>query len=180
MKNLSLLLGLFALFLLPACENTEATPPAEEAPGMSADEARSQIDSLIQVFLSTYSTKNPDNMAAMVTDDLHFFGTDSAEVITNSAGFREQMSNDFKLFETARFEAVRHRSIVLDEDNELASAVFEVPVTMTAGEQSNRAVIRFAQTFRREGDSWRLVQGMASFPSRGQSSAELVAKMNAD
>jgi ketosteroid isomerase-like protein len=110
--------------------------------------------------------------------DFMFFGTDVAEVVKSWAAFDTLKGYDFQLFESVKFGELQHLAIQMSSDGSLASAVYQVPMEMKMGGQTSTSMFRLAFTFKKEDGSWKAVQGMAAFPSTGQSSAELVKKMH--
>ena len=151
--------------------------PQKPIPDMAKEKVA--LEATIGSFESAYESKD---MAAMKklfsqSDDVAWFGTDSAEVIRGWAQWEKQMNDDWQLFETIKMAPPRNLSIILDPYAEMASAIFEAPTDVTMAGQSLHMLIRFSSALRKENGEWRFVQGTVGAASVGQSSAEMVAKM---
>jgi len=170
MNRLSSLLAIVAL--LAGCG------PPKTSPGDAAAEKKA-IETLVSDFWKGYEAKNVAATLKLYTSsgDLLFFGTDSAEVIRTIPQWENQAKNDWELFQTVKFGALKNIAVLLAGDGELGSIVCEIPVDMTVGGQQSHSLFRFAGIARKENGGWRLVHGMVAIATVGQSSSELVAKM---
>lgn len=162
---------LIVLGLLSSCS------PQKPMPDIAKEKA--EIESAITNFENAYQSKDPAAMKKLFSqsDDIAWFGTDSAEVIRGWAQWEKQMSDDWQVFESIKMETTRNLSILVDNDAQLASAIFETPTDVTMAGQSPHMLFRFASTLRKENGEWRFVQGIDAIATVGQSSAEMVAKM---
>ncbi len=153
--------------------------PSKLSPADIASEKQA-IESLVNDFWKAYDTKDLAATTKVFSNsgELMFFGTDSAEVIRNIAEWESQAKNDWELFQSVKFGQMKNVSTVVSSDGELGSIVCEMPADLTIGGEQTHVLFRFAGTMRKEQAEWRLVQGMVAMATVGQSSAELVAKMN--
>jgi ketosteroid isomerase-like protein len=137
------------------------------------------IKNAIANFQKGYEAKDANSVMNLFSSapDFMFFGTDVAEVVKSWAAFDTLKGYDFQLFESVKFGEVQHLAIQVSSDGSLASAVYQVPMEMKIGGQTSSSMFRLAFTFKKEDGLWKVVQGMAALPSTGQSSAELVKKM---
>jgi ketosteroid isomerase-like protein len=152
--------------------------PKALSPEQVAQE-KEAINNLISNYHKGYETKDHDVIKNLIsnTADFMFFGSDVAEVLKSSADMDTLKNYDFQLFESAKFGEPQHLAIQVSNDGSLASAVYQVPLEMKIGGETSNSMFRLAFTFRKEDGAWKIVQGMAAFPSTGQSSAELVKQM---
>ena len=159
------------LALLSGCS------PQKPAPDIARE--KTAIEAAITGFENAYQTKDGGAMKKLFSqsDDIAWFGTDSAEVIKGWAQWEKQMNDDWQVFESIRMGTPRNLSILVDNDAQMASAIFESPVDVTMAGQSPHMLFRFGSTLRKENGEWRFVQGTVAVASVGQSSAEMAAKM---
>lgn len=162
-----------AISVLAGCAPKALTPE-------QVAQEKESIKTAIENFSKGYEAKDAKAIMNMFSSapDFMFFGTDVAEVIKSWAAFDTLKEYDFQLFESVKFGELQHLSIQVSSDGSLASAVYQVPMEMKMGGQTSSSMFRFAFTFKKEDGSWKVVQGMAAFPSTGQSSAELVKQMS--
>jgi len=148
-------------------------------PEMTADQKATEIEAIksqITKFFIAYEVRDVELAKSVVSPsgDFHAFGTDAAEVMRNQSDFEKQVEDDLKLFESVKTGELKNLSVQISNNADLASAYYEIPVVVTIGGETSKSMLRFAQTFRKENGEWRMVQSIASSPSTGQSSAELV------
>jgi len=137
------------------------------------------IKSQIEQFVKAYEARDIELALGFIStaEDLLVFGTDQAEVITSRSDFEKQLTDDMQLFESIKSGERKSLSIQISNCGDLASAYYELPFEVTVSGETSTFLLRFAQTFRNEHGDWRIVQSLASSPSTGQSSAELVREM---
>jgi ketosteroid isomerase-like protein len=132
-----------------------------------------RVDSLLQA----YGRKDLARvMAAVDSEAIVAFGTDSSEVRRGGAAFARQMREDFALWDSTRFGPVRDVTVQSTggATGALATALFAVPADIyTAGGRRTHVLLRFATTWRRRDSGWRLVQEMSAVATVGQSAADL-------
>lgn len=137
------------------------------------------IENQIQKILSGYSEKDYEAVLGVFSesDELIVFGTDVNEIFRSKSEFKEQLKNDFQLFESVKFGELQNLSIRISKSGDLAVAVFEAPAEMEFDGLIFHTFFRSARTFIKENGSWLLVQSLSATPSEGESSAELVEEM---
>jgi ketosteroid isomerase-like protein len=167
------LLYLFALTLFFTSCNQDEMSSKQLASEKNA------IEDQIQKLLSGYSAKDIEAVKSVfsASDELIVFGTDAREVFRSLSDWEEQLNNDFQLFESAKFGALQNLSIQISKSGDLAVAFFEAPAEMIFEGQTYPSFFRSARTFKKENDSWLIVQSLSATASEGQSSAELVKQM---
>lgn len=139
------------------------------------------VETVVANFWKAYETKDAEVVNKLIssTTPLAFFGTDSAEVIKGADDWKTQMRNDMKLFDSFKAGEPKNVSTEVSSTGDMAATISELPVDMKMGKQKMHALARFAFTLKKEKDDWRITQGMVAFATKGQSSAEMVAKMKA-
>jgi hypothetical protein len=139
---------------------------------------KGEIAAALVRFWQAYERKDLATMSGLLTNssDLTFFGSDAAEVIKTRRDWEDLMRNDWQLFESTKFGEPRNLAIQISDDRKLASAVYEVQDVSIVDGKSVESLDRFAVTMRKESGAWRVVHGMTAVATRGQSSAEIVAR----
>jgi len=167
------ILVLFSIVLIAGCGPQKLTDE------QIATEKKA-IEGLITKFHSAYEAKDVAGITDLFSKgELMFFGTDSAEVLKNASDVQKEFKADSELVGSAKLGTTRNLSIQVASMGDLASAVYEVPADIVIGGKSSHALIRFAMTFKKENNVWKIVQVEVAFATTGQSSAELVEKMKA-
>jgi ketosteroid isomerase-like protein len=140
---------------------------------------KEKIKTRIEAFVNAYEKKDMNTVIAMLSTSNSFFflGSDIAEKNYNISDFQNQMDHDWELFDNIDFGQIRNESIIISDSGDLAVAIYEIPVSADVGGSAAKFVLRMTNTFVKEKGMWQLVQGMASIPSVGESSAELIQKL---
>ena len=133
---------------------------------------RAQVESRVHELLNAYATNDQDAVPRLVDrHDLAIYGSDISEFVQTPAGLRQMMSDDFRLWHTAKFGAIRNLDIRVGGD--LATAFFDTP--FSAGGQPAVSV-RFATTWRNANDVWLLTQSSNAVPTVDSSARDLLKR----
>jgi len=145
---------------------------------MEVDRDRAEVVATVMRFWQAYERKDLAALSNMLTaaDDFIFFGSDAAEVVRTRGKWEELMRDDWLLFETLRFAEPRNIAVQMSADKQLASIVYEVTDFSLVEGKKIESLDRFAMTMRKEAGAWRVVQGMTAVATKGESSAEIVAR----
>ena len=157
-RRLPLLLA--AALALGGC----ATPRSE------ADDRR-EVQARVAELLQHYAANRPEAVLSMLDERFIVYGSDLSERIVGPAALRQMMSDDFRLWRSARFGTPRDMDLRIAP--ELATAYFHVPFAAGGGPE---VVVRFSTTWRRTSEGWRLTQLANTVPTVGSSAAELLRR----
>lgn len=151
---------------------------AQLAPHAPTSSVSRTIVSRVDALLQAYGHKDLARvMAAVDSEAIVAFGTDSSEVRRGGAAFARQMREDFALWDSTRFGPLRDVTVQSTgaAPGAMATALFAVPadVYTAGGGRPTHVLLRFATTWRRRDAGWRLVQEMSAVATVGQSAAEL-------
>jgi ketosteroid isomerase-like protein len=151
--------------------------PPRRAP-MESDRDKAEVVATVVRFWQAYERKDLATLSNMLTtaDDFTFFGSDAAEVVKTRREWEDLMRNDWQFFETIRFGEPSNIAIQISADKQLASIMYEVTDISLVGGKNVESLDRFAMTMRKENGAWRIVHGMTAVATKGESSAEIVAR----
>lgn len=149
---------------------------------LSSDQINSEKDKIkarIESFLISYTKKDMNTIINMLSasKEFHFLGSDVSEINKNKSDFQNQLDQDWKLFDSVQFGEIRNLSIRISDCGDLAVAVYDAPMTVVVKGNQSKFFFRMSNTFVKENNLWQLVQGLASIPSVGESSVELIQKL---
>lgn len=159
-----------ALLIASGC-NSEQQPEAQ----VDLASEREAAETVIREYFDGYEAEewNQVQRALTTSNDFLFFGTDSTEVSTSVSSFHELLSKDWQVLDNIQIGEFRNLSALIDEDAQLASLMYEATFSgVPTGGNRFEVLVRFAHTLRKEDGRWRLVQGMATIPTTGNSSSE--------
>jgi len=152
---------------------------SEKLTSEQVDSEKDKIRTRIESFLISYAKKDMNTIVSMLSSskEFNFLGSDVSEINKNKADFQNQLDQDWKLFESVHFGEIRNLSIRISDCGDLAVAVFDAPMTIVVKGNQSKFFFRMSNTFVKENGLWQLVQGLASVPSVGESSVELIQKL---
>ncbi len=134
---------------------------------------RVQIQSRVHALLTAYAADNQDAVIQLVdTQAFSFYGSDISEFAHTPAALRRMMTDDFKLWHTAKFGKPENLDIRVSRD--MATAFFDVPFSAGGGPE---VTVRLATVWRKVNGVWLLIQSANSVPTMGSSARELLRKM---
>lgn len=171
MKILSIIF--IVTFIISGCKSDNLT--TEQINSESV-----KIKTRIESFLQSYSKKDINTVITMLSTskEFHFLGSDISEISRSKSDFQNQLDQDWKLFDSIHFGEIRNLAVKISVCGDLAVAVYEAPMTVVVRSNQSKFIFRMANTFVKENGLWQLVQGLASIPSIGESSVELIQKLN--
>lgn len=142
---------------------------------VTANMERVQIEARVQALLTAYAADNQDAVLRLVdTRAFSFYGSDISEFAHTAAELKQMMTDDFKLWHTARFGKIRNLDIRMSRD--LASAFFNVPFSADGGSD---VMVRLTTVWRKVHGVWLLTQSANSVPTTGSSARKLLQHMPA-
>lgn len=155
---------LLSLTTLASCANV--TRPSVETAG------RFEVEDRLTQLLAAYAANDQEQIVRML-DPVQFtiYGSDLSEVIRTPADLRQMMTDDFRLWRTAKFGELQDLDIRVQGN--LASAFFHVP--FSAGGQPPLSV-RFSTVWRKIDGQWFLTQSANTVPTVGSSARELLKR----
>lgn len=124
----------------------------------------------VQALLNAYERDDSQAVLSMMeANEFSVYGTDASEVIHTRAELTTMMENDFKLWHSAKFGAMR--DVAINVHGDCGSVFFQIP--FSAGGSPN-ILVRFATVWRRVKGVWRLTMSSNSVPTVGSSAADLL------
>lgn len=166
MRNLRQLCGgyccLLLLVVLGSCAST----------GKDAQSDRAQVAAAVRTLLTAYAANDQEAVIRLIdTREFSFYGSDVSEIVHSSDQLRQLMTEDFKLWGSAKFGQISDMDIRVGRD--LATAFFNVP--FSAGGAS-LVTVRVSTVWRKVGGVWLLTQSANSVPTVGSSTRELLKR----
>lgn len=137
------------------------------------------IESVAVDYNNQVAAKNTDAILKLFSNspEFVFIGTDSAEVFRSMNQCRSHLEVDWQLLDVSRVGDLRNVSILISNDGDLASMLYEVPWDMNFAGQTMHALVRFAMTMTKENSEWHIIQGLGQMATVGQSSEDMLAQM---
>ncbi len=167
-----LILIICTIMIIAGCNSNKLT---ENQINSEKDKIRARIES----FLLSYEKKEMNTILGMLSNskDFFFLGSDIVEINRSKTDFQNQLDKDWSLFDSISFGEIRKLTIRLSECGDMATALYEVPVSTTVKDNQSKFFFRMTLVFLNENGLWQIIQGDVSIPSVGESSAELNQKL---
>ncbi len=133
---------------------------------------RSQLETRVHALLTAYAADNQEAVWQMTdTASVSFYGSDVSEHATSKPQLQQMMSDDFKLWHTARFGAPHDLDIRLGGD--LATTLFDVPFSAGGGPDVD---VRMFVVWKKVHGEWLVTQSASSVPTVGSSARDLLRR----
>lgn len=158
--------SLIAVIGFVACNAAPAATPRDADVAALMSQARQ--------FLDAYAA-NDQRTALKMIDPQHFtmYGSDVAEIAHGSAGLRQFMDEDHRLWRAAKFGAIEHFDSRAGA--EYASAFFDVPFSVGGAAP---VPVRVSTVWHKVGSQWLLTQSSNCVPTTGSSASEALHKQD--
>lgn len=169
MKTYLLILISIILLLNSSCGPQKPQP-------LSAEQVNKEKEAIIEVikkFNEAYQTKNFSPIIDLLSKDVIFFGTDSAEVIKSLAEFQEELQKQWKVYDSIIFGNIVDMSIIMDNNASFASVIYGIPCDLISGDKQEHLFLRYARTLKKENNRWVIVSGIVGATTKGLSNTEL-------
>lgn len=130
---------------------------------LSAEQIKQEKQDIIAVNEAYNNASEREDFAAIVetlSDEVNFFGTDSAEVIKSFSDFKEKMITQWETYDSIEYGDMQDVSIKMDPNGNLASIIFGVPLTVSRNEVVNSYYLRVSRTLEKKGENWLISQGI--------------------
>lgn len=121
-------------------------------------------------FLDSYAKGDNDAVLRQVDPKVVVYGSDIAEVFRGSAGVREMLTADHRLWGGA-VSIGDMRDISVVSSGPLSAITFDAPFELRGG---SPIMVRFSMVWKHEAAGWRLLQCANSTPTVGQSAEALL------
>ncbi len=130
----------------------------------------------LKAFFEAYGRKDVDKIKNKVAKGSHIvaFGTDIDEIMTSDKEWSDLVDSDFKLMEQIEFFPPDYANVQISENGNMGTVFCQNKVKIKMHDQSNTVPTRIAATFVRDSGDWKIVQWMASFPTEGHSTNEIL------
>jgi ketosteroid isomerase-like protein len=171
MKNFILLL-LISSFLYVSCGPKEHEGVPIEVK-MKEEQA---VWDVIEKYNEAYANKDFPGLVDYMSQDVVFFGTDSAEVIKSLAEYKEAMEKQWELYDSMVYGKIdeQDKFIEMDRNATLASVIFGAPLELTIDGKKATYFLRLHRTLKKENKRWLIVTGLVGIASTGQSTGDLL------
>ncbi len=107
---------------------------------------------VIEKYNNAYANKDFAGLVDYMSQDVVFFGTDSAEVIKSLAEYKEAMEKQWEQYDSMVFGKIEEseKFLQMDRNATLASVLFGAPLFLTVDGVENRVFVRVHRTLKKE------------------------------
>lgn len=155
MKKFYGILFLMVIILVSSCE-----PPKE----ILTTEKRKDEEQKIITTIENYNKANENRdwyaLVETLADEVVFFGTDSAEVITSFAEYKKAIEKQWQEYEKMGYSSLSDVSVQMDNEATFASIIFGHKVDLTKGGITKSYYMRGARILKKEKNKWVIVSGI--------------------
>lgn len=123
------------------------------------------VKQIVIHFMQAYASRDIDACMRLIAADkpLLIFGTNADEIFKTADEVRQSLIRDFGVMSNVRWGDVKH--IAIETDQNLATAMIELPVRYVAENKEEKTMFRYAFVLRFNQNAWQIVNAMASVPA---------------
>jgi ketosteroid isomerase-like protein len=130
---------------------------------LTPEQLQKEKDAIVKLnndFNKASQEKNWTAMIDMLSKDVLFFGTDSAEVIKTFAEFKKKMTQQWATYESLTYGNLVDVCVQMDNQATFASIFFGVPLDLIQNGHKTHYFLRGARTLKKEDEKWVIVTGI--------------------
>lgn len=165
-----LLLLIISLLFFSACG-------PDKPQGLTQDvimKEKQEVLDVIKKYNTAYANKDFAGLVDYMSQEVIFFGTDSAEVITSLAEYKDAMEKQWKLYDSMKYGEMVDVFVEMDRNATLASVIYGAPLELTIEDKTIRYFVRVHRTLKKENNQWLIVTGLVGIATTGQSTGDLL------
>lgn len=142
---------------------------------VTSENDKKALIEVIKSFDKLYFSKDITSLQKYLPDSnkVHFFGSDSNEIINNKESFWEHVRNSWNKYKFEKIGEPQNLSIEIDKSSVLAAALYEVPTDINYDGKELRKLFRFSETWKKENNDWKLAGGIIAVVTPQESSYEM-------
>lgn len=153
-----IILFLLSLSLLAAVSCGPDKPPVLTAQELTVE--KEKVKNVCQRYNQASADKNWAEIVELLSRDVVFYGTDSAEVLKNFEEFQKKINEQWKHYDVMTYGEMTDVHIETDPYAQLASIIFGVPCDIRKGDKSIHYFLRVARTLKKEEGKWVISSGI--------------------
>lgn len=158
---------LFAALLFTSCMN-ECKKPSKEEMEMEKE----KVLEVVKTYNRLSEEKKYSEFQDILSDELVFFGTDSAEAIRTISDFLIQIEKQGQMFDKFKYGKLdpNSMSIQMDDYATLASVIFGISLTVSVDSVEKTMYLRVQRTLKKDHkrNRWVIVSGLVGITNTGQ------------
>jgi ketosteroid isomerase-like protein len=146
---------LLAIIFISSCSPNREPLTTEEL----SKEKEAVID-VMKAYNKAFQDKNFAGILPTLSDDVIFFGTDSAEVIKSLSDFKKKITEQFNSVQKMEYGEMTDISVQMDPYGIYSSIIFGVSVDIFQNDKREHMFLRAARNLRKEEGKWVIVSGI--------------------
>jgi len=125
-----------------------------------------EVKVAVKSFLDAYANQDIDVCMSLISNEkpLLLIGTNEDEICKDKESLRTAFLKDFSVMADVKFEDPTNYYVQVD--NTLASVIYDVIITYKADNKSVKIFFRYAFTFIKENNQWKICALLMSAPFR--------------
>lgn len=119
---------------------------------------KEKIKNVIIAFNKASENEDFGKMVEYLSDEVTFFGTDSAEVMKTFAEYKKAIDQQWQVYDKIAYGELKDVTIFIDQQGSLATIFYGTRAQVTKDGVTNDYYLRGARILGKTGDKW-LIQG---------------------
>ena len=140
------------------------------------EKEKQDIIKVIKSYNKAFQERNFAPFVDILSKDVIFFGTDSAETIKSLGEFQAALKKQWQFYDKEIYGEMSDISIQIDRNGTFASIIYGLPVDLHKNGNQQHAFLRYARTLKKEDGKWVIVSGIVGRSTVGESVMEILEK----
>jgi ketosteroid isomerase-like protein len=164
---------LLLLFLLPIFAGCGGPNDNDKLSPEVLNAEKQEVINTLKEYNTAFEEKNFSRLVPTLSEDVVFFGTDSAEVIKSLSEFKNVLEKQWNTYDTMIYGNMSDVVVQMDNKASVASVYYGIPCTIVNKDGKHENMfLRVARTLKKEKNKWTIVSGIVSIARTGNASIE--------
>ncbi len=155
MKSLLIAIATATIILLTSCK-----PEQEFLSPQQILQEKEAVKNVIQKYNDAVEAESFSKVGETLAEEVKFFGTDSAEIITTYSQFQEAMTKQWEEYDKIDYGPMHDVFIDMDPNGQIATIMYGMPVDLVKNNIHKHVYVRVQRTLKKQKGSWLIYSGI--------------------
>ncbi len=155
MKSLLLAIATATIILLSSCKPEQEFLSPEQI--LKEKEA---VQNVVKAYNDASEERNFSKIVETLAEEVKFFGTDSAEIITTFPQFQEAIKKQWDEYERINYGHMQDIFIDMDPNGQIATIMYGMPVDLFKNGDHRHVYVRVQRTLKKQKGTWLIYSGI--------------------
>lgn len=155
MKSILIAIATAAIILLSSCQ-----PEQEFLSPQQILKEKESVRNVVKAYNDASEERNFSKIVETLAEEVKFFGTDSAEIITTFPQFKEAIQQQWDEYERINYGHMQDVYIDMDPNGQIATIMYGMPVDLFKNNVHRHVYVRVQRTLKKQKGTWLIYSGI--------------------